>query len=161
MANEFDAGLDATFVLGIAHWGGNGLEEVLPGESKKRRIELHRGAHMMQNDAFQVVIDDAPRNTTKEGERTLMHTQKSIHALVEGKVDVKRSRPAQNHGKSGQWVLGVVNPPLSKRAPVDLGLLTRLGLDAQVRFARPRGTDLCNIAPQNGNSTGESLVLKL
>ncbi len=110
---------------------------------------------------FEIVIDDAPGNTAKEGERTVVHAQKSIHALVEGKVDVQRSRPAQNHGKSGQWALGVVDPPLSKRAPVDLGLLTRLGLDAQVGFARPRGTDLGNIAPQNGNSTGESLVLKL
>ncbi len=32
LANVLDARLDATLVLGVADWGGNGLEEVVAGE---------------------------------------------------------------------------------------------------------------------------------
>jgi hypothetical protein len=73
VADVFDARFDAALVLGVADRGGGGLEEVVASEGEEARIELHCRADVVQDDALEIVVDDAFGDAAEEGESPSVH----------------------------------------------------------------------------------------
>ena len=158
MADVLDAGFDATFEFGIAHRRGHGLEKVVPGESQEARIELHGGAHMVQDHALEIVVDDPARHAGEEFESATVHAAESLHLLVEGEIDEESARPGQDHGKDGERALGAADAEVAEAAPVHLGLLASIGFDAQIGPAWTRRPNLSHIAPKLGDAQRTTAV---
>ena len=94
VADVLDGALDAALGLGVAHGGGGGLEQVVTGEREQTRVELHRGADVVQDGALEVVVENLARHAPEELQGAAVHQQEGLGLLVEREVQEQRSRPA-------------------------------------------------------------------
>ena len=132
VSDVLDGALDAAFGLGIAGRRGGRLEQIVSREDQKGGVELHRGAHVVQDDRFEVVVEELLRDTAEVGEGARVHGAESFDALVEGEVEEQGARPRQHHREAAHLALRVANAHPAERAPIHLGLLAGHDLDAQV-----------------------------
>jgi hypothetical protein len=72
--------------------------------------------------------------------------------MVEAEVDEDGARPGQDHGEGGHRALRGAYAHVTEVSPIDLGLLTRIGLDAQVDLAAARLPHLGDVAAQDRNA---------
>ena len=136
------ARLDLPLRLGVADGGRGDLEEVVPGEGEEPRVELHRGADVVQDNAFEVVVEDLLGDAAEELERAAVHEGEGLHALVEGEVEEEGARPGQDHHEGAERALGGAHAHVTEAPPIDLRLLAGLDLDAQVGLPAARGAHL-------------------
>ena len=90
--------------------------------------------------SFQVVVEQDPGQSTPGREGCLVTTQEVGHARIEEEAQKDLAREAQHHDERHQGPFGLPHDELSEVPPVDLALLTRQGLQAQIGlrlWARP------------------------
>src|SRR5919201_348453 len=161
VSDELDAGLDAALELGIAGGGGGGLEQVVAGEGEEARVELDGRAHVVQDDGFEIDVDHPARDAAEEFQRLAVHPAERLHLLVQGEVDEDGARPGQHHGEQGQRPLAGAHAQVAEAAPVDLGLLGGLELDAQVGLAAARLAHLGDVTTQMLGAAGVPAIAQL
>ena len=161
VADVLDGALDAALGLGVAHGGSGGLEQVVTCEREQTRVELHRGADVVQDGALEVVVEDFARHAPEELQGAAVHQQEGLGLLVEREVHEQGARPAQHHRERRQGPQRRAAAHLAEAAPVHLGLLAGLQLDAQVRLLAARGAYADQPPAEHGDAVGVAAFLDL
>ena len=161
LAQVLDAVFDPPLGLRVTDGGSSGLEEVVAGEVQEARIELDGLADVVQDHALQVVVEDVSGDAAEEFEGAAVHCDEGLQSLVEREVDEDCPRPGEDHAEGRERALRVADAEVAEVAPVDLGLLARVDLDAQINLARAGWPHLGQVAPERDDAEGVATLLDL
>jgi hypothetical protein len=102
------------------------------GEFQQRGMEADGIALPLEYDTFQVVVEQDPGQPTPGREGGLVATQEVGHARIEEEAQEEPTREAQHHHEGHQGAFGLAKAERAEMPPVNLRLLARQGLQAQV-----------------------------
>jgi hypothetical protein len=153
-----DHPLHAAFLIAAGHGAGLRGEMVVAGELEQPRVEANVRAGPLEDDAFQVVIQQGPRAPAQRGERLDVAAEEALQRLVEGEARVDRAGPGEHEDEARQDAARAPNLHRAEVAPVDLALLGHEGLQPEVRFAPRRGPDGADVPPDLHGGAGVASV---
>ena len=122
-------------------------EVIVAGELKQAGVEANVLAEPFEDDAFQVVIQQGPRDPAHGRERLDVAAEEALQRLVEGEAGVDGAGPGEHEHEARQ---DAPHPPDLDRAevaPVDLALLRDQGVEPEVRFGSRGRADGAHVAP--------------
>src|SRR5262249_21498484 len=139
---------------GAGLWG----EVVVPRELEQAGVEANVFAIALEDDAFQVVVEEGPRDAAEGGEGLDMAPEKALESLVEGEASVDGAGPGEHEDEAGEDAPGVADLDRAEVAPVDLALLADQRLQAEVGLRPRRGADEADVAPDLHGGAGVAAV---
>ena len=87
-----------------------------------------------EHGAFQIIVQQHPRQPAPGLEGRLMAAQKAGHAGIGKEAQQNLPRPTQHHHERHQRALRPADGDLTEMTPIDLRLLPRQGLQPQIGF---------------------------
>ena len=148
---EAQLALDPSLLVAPADGTGAGEEVVVAGELEQARMEFDGAPLAGEHRALEVVVEEHPRGALEVGEGLDVAAQEALERLVEREEHVDRARPGQHHDEGRQGAPGLADRDAAEVTPVDLGLLSDQGVEAEIRLGgRPR-TQASHQAPRLGD----------
>src|SRR6266545_3073202 len=147
-----DTALDTALLVAACHGDGLRREVVVAGELEDAVMKTDEVALALEDDAFQVIVEDGPRNAAEPPECFDVAAQEALERLVEREAREGRPRPGEDQHEARERALGVTDADLPERPPVDLGFFPWQRAQAEKRLVRGHGTDAPDVTPERENT---------
>lgn len=133
--------LDAALLVGAVGCAGDGPEAVMGGEVEEPGVESDVGADVGEDDAAEVVVEDAPWDAAGGGEGPLVAGEEDLELFAERELDVESAAVAQDVEEGGEASGTSLDEEGAAGGPVDLGGVAGREGDADERRRTGRGSD--------------------
>src|SRR5439155_26167774 len=123
VAEVLNRPLDLPFLVAAVGRARLGGEVVVPRELEEPGVEADVIALPLEDDAFQIVVQEGARHAADGREGLDVAAEKALERLIEGEAGVERPRPRQHEHEADERAAGVPDLHGAEVAPVDLALL--------------------------------------
>ena len=145
IAHVTNGALDLALVLGSRHRAQAGLYAHLGAEIVERRMKADRVAAALEHDGLGIIEEPLPRHAAERVAGAHQRTTQRVHRQVEHELAPHRARVRQHEHEQPQRALAARHRDLADVRPVDLRLLARQRLGAQVHLALRPGAHLGDV----------------